>query len=126
PASRLRVRGRAGRRSPSSLDDGQEAAPRAFPGRTDRPRRAGSWPRGETNTVTGGHQQREPASEASSVFVERELRRGLELTRGGEHFAAHEAFEAAWRAAEPLDRDFFQGHVHVVVAWYQAARGNRK
>jgi predicted metal-dependent hydrolase len=76
--------------------------------------------------VTGGHQQREPASEAGSVFVERELRRGLELARGGEHFAAHEAFEAAWRAAEPVDRDFFQGLVHVVVAWYQAARGNRK
>ena len=30
-----------------------------------------------------------------------------------------------WRAAEPAERDFFQGLVHVAVAWYQAGRGNR-
>jgi len=30
-----------------------------------------------------------------------------------------------WRAAEPEERDFFQGLVHVAVAWYQAGRGNR-
>ena len=28
-----------------------------------------------------------------------------------------------WRAAEPGERDFFQGLVHVSVAWYQAGRG---
>jgi predicted metal-dependent hydrolase len=33
--------------------------------------------------------------------------------------------EDAWRAAEPSERDFFQGLVHVAVAWYQAGRGNR-
>jgi predicted metal-dependent hydrolase len=33
--------------------------------------------------------------------------------------------EDAWRAAEPHERDFFQGLVHVAVAWYQAGRGNR-
>ena len=33
--------------------------------------------------------------------------------------------EDAWRAAEPEERDFFQGLVHVAVAWYQAGRGNR-
>ena len=32
--------------------------------------------------------------------------------------------EDAWRAAEPAERDFFQGLVHVAVAWYQAGRGN--
>jgi predicted metal-dependent hydrolase len=32
--------------------------------------------------------------------------------------------EDAWRAAEPPERDFFQGLVHVAVAWYQAGRGN--
>ena len=32
--------------------------------------------------------------------------------------------EDAWRAAEPPERDFFQGLVHVAVAWYQAARRN--
>jgi predicted metal-dependent hydrolase len=32
--------------------------------------------------------------------------------------------EDVWRAAEPAERDFFQGLVHVAVAWYQAGRGN--
>jgi uncharacterized protein len=45
--------------------------------------------------------------------------------RGGEYFAAHEELELAWRAAEPGERDFYQGLVHVTVAWYQAGRGNR-
>ncbi|TMK78450.1 MAG: DUF309 domain-containing protein [Actinobacteria bacterium] len=54
-----------------------------------------------------------------------DLERGLELARAGEYFAAHEALEGAWRAAEPVEKDFFQGLVHVVVAWYQAGRGNR-
>jgi predicted metal-dependent hydrolase len=43
--------------------------------------------------------------------------------RAGEHFAAHEELEDAWRAAAPDERDFFQGLVHVTVAWYQAGRG---
>jgi predicted metal-dependent hydrolase len=50
---------------------------------------------------------------------------GLELIRTGEFFAAHEELEDAWRAAEPAERDFLQGLVHVAVAWYQAGRGNR-
>jgi uncharacterized protein len=45
--------------------------------------------------------------------------------RGGEYFEAHEELELAWRAAEAEERDFFQGLVHVTVAWYQAGRGNR-
>ncbi len=28
-----------------------------------------------------------------------------------------------WRAASPEERDFYQGLVHVAVAWYQAGRG---
>lgn len=51
--------------------------------------------------------------------------RGLALIERGEHFAAHEALEEAWRAADPSERDFFQGLVHVAVAWYQGGRGNR-
>jgi predicted metal-dependent hydrolase len=47
------------------------------------------------------------------------------LMRGGEYFEAHEELELAWRAAAPEERDFFQGLVHVTVAWYQAGRGNR-
>ena len=31
----------------------------------------------------------------------------------------------AWRAASAPERDFFQGLVHVAVAWYQAGRGRR-
>jgi predicted metal-dependent hydrolase len=53
------------------------------------------------------------------------LEGGLELMRRGEYFAAHEVLEDVWRAAEPAERDFYQGLVHVAVAWYQAGRGNR-
>ena len=47
----------------------------------------------------------------------------MELIRAGEYFAAHEELELAWRAAPADERDFFQGLVHVAVAWYQARRG---
>ena len=53
------------------------------------------------------------------------LERGLELIRRREFFSAHEELEDAWRAAGPEEKDFFQGLVHVAVAWYQAGRGNR-
>jgi predicted metal-dependent hydrolase len=45
--------------------------------------------------------------------------------REGAYFEAHEVLEDAWRAADPVEKDFFQGLVHVTVAWYQAGRGNR-
>ena len=32
--------------------------------------------------------------------------------------------EDAWRAAQEPERDFYQGLVHVAVAWYQAGRRN--
>jgi predicted metal-dependent hydrolase len=51
--------------------------------------------------------------------------RGVELIRAGRYFEAHEELELAWRAAAPEERDFFQGLVHVAVAWYQAGRGRR-
>jgi predicted metal-dependent hydrolase len=57
--------------------------------------------------------------------LEKHFEHGLALMRGGEYFEAHEELELAWRAAEPEERDFFQGLVHVTVAWYQAGRGNR-
>jgi uncharacterized protein len=53
------------------------------------------------------------------------LQDGLALIRAGRYFEAHEALEEEWRAAEPAERDFLQGLVHVAVAWYQAGRGNR-
>ena len=45
--------------------------------------------------------------------------------RDGAYFEAHEELELAWRGAAAEERDFFQGLVHVTVAWYQAGRGNR-
>lgn len=53
------------------------------------------------------------------------LERGLALIRSADYFAAHEQLELAWRAAAGPERDFYQGLVHVAVAWYQAGRGNR-
>ena len=60
----------------------------------------------------------------SAVDVARRFESGVDLIRRGEFFAAHEELELAWRAAEPTERDFYQGLVHVAVAWYQAGRGN--
>jgi predicted metal-dependent hydrolase len=62
-----------------------------------------------------------PTPDDSTVADDYKL--GRALAGRGEFFAAHEAFEAAWRAAEPLERDFFQGLVHAVVFAYQAGRG---
>jgi predicted metal-dependent hydrolase len=53
------------------------------------------------------------------------LARGLAQISSGEYFEAHETLEDVWRAADPAEKDFFQGLVHVAVAWYQAGRGNR-
>ena len=58
------------------------------------------------------------------MTLEADFERGVALIRAGEFFAAHEALEDAWRAAEAGERDFFQGLVHVAVAWYQAERRN--
>ena len=55
--------------------------------------------------------------------MEAAFKRGLDAIRTGRFFEAHEELEAAWRAAPPEERDFFQGLVHVAVAWYQAGRG---
>lgn len=48
---------------------------------------------------------------------------GLEHIRAGRFFEAHEELELVWRAAGAEERDFYQGLVHVAVAWYQAGRG---
>ena len=57
--------------------------------------------------------------------LEAAYRNGLESIRTGQYFAAHEELELAWRASAQPERDFFQGLVHVAVAWYQAGRGRR-
>lgn len=56
-------------------------------------------------------------------IVDGYYQQGLERARDGQFFAAHEAFEAAWRASTDPERDFFQGLVHVVVSAYQRGRG---
>lgn len=48
---------------------------------------------------------------------------GLEHIRAGRYFEGHEELELVWRAAAAEERDFYQGLVHVAVAWYQAGRG---
>jgi pimeloyl-ACP methyl ester carboxylesterase len=55
--------------------------------------------------------------------MEASFKRGLEAIRAQRYFEAHEELEQAWRAAAAEERDFFQGLVHVAVAWYQAGRG---
>jgi uncharacterized protein len=55
--------------------------------------------------------------------MEAAFKRGLEAIRDGRYFEAHEELEEAWREAPAEERDFFQGLVHVAVAWYQAGRG---
>ena len=47
---------------------------------------------------------------------------GLDHIRAGRYFEAHEELELVWRAAPPEERDFYQGLVHVAVAWYQSGR----
>src|SRR5213593_1733899 len=66
--------------------------------------------------------KRSPSIDASTTAA---FERGLQLIRSRQYFEAHEELELAWRAAAPAERDFFQGLVHVTVAWYQAGRGRR-
>ena len=75
--------------------------------------------------MTGVNRADEQSSPALSAEASSRFLKGVELIRAGEYFAAHEELELAWRAAPQPERDFFQGLVHVAVAWYQAGRGRR-
>jgi uncharacterized protein len=57
--------------------------------------------------------------------VEAGYEAGLALIGAGAYFEAHEELEQAWRSCDASERDFFQGLVHVAVAWYQCERRNR-
>jgi predicted metal-dependent hydrolase len=74
---------------------------------------------------TSRSSSRPTTSRSKTEKFESEYRAGIELIRRGEYFAAHEELELAWRAAPREERDFFQGLVHVAVAWYQAGRGRQ-
>src|SRR3954463_10875214 len=80
--------------------------------------------RGRTSSISRSSSAPTTSRSRTEKF-ESEYRRGVELIRSGEYFAAHEELETAWRAAPQRERDFFQGLVHVAVAWYQAGRGRR-
>jgi predicted metal-dependent hydrolase len=54
------------------------------------------------------------------------LAEGLDLMRRERWFDAHEELETAWREASAEERDFYQGLVHVTVAWHHAAGGNAR
>ena len=69
--------------------------------------------------------QESTASAAADEDLAARYEAGLQLIESREYFAAHEELEDEWRAADADERDFFQGLVHVAVAWYQAGRGNR-
>jgi len=62
-------------------------------------------------------------SESDVSSVRLGYQEGLALAASGDFFAAHEAFELAWRTCTADERDFFQGLVHVVVSAYQLGRG---
>jgi 8-oxo-dGTP pyrophosphatase MutT (NUDIX family) len=69
--------------------------------------------------------RRHAFSRVTLPVVDELLRTGLDLIKRGEYFEAHESLEDAWRMADPAEKDFFQGLVHVAVAWHHAGRGNR-
>src|SRR3954468_2668851 len=81
--------------------------------------RASSFPRKKRSTphsrIVATPRTLEPVPDAYKL--------GIEYLRAGRYFEAHEELEQAWRAAPPEERDFYQGLVHVAVAWYQAGRG---
>src|SRR5690348_16209541 len=81
--------------------------------------RASSFPRKKRSTpqsrIVATRRTLEPVPDAYNL--------GLDHLRAGRYFEAHEELELAWRAAAPEERDFYQGLVHVAVAWYQAGRG---
>jgi hypothetical protein len=47
-----------------------------------------------------------------------------ELVGAGRHFAAHEVFEARWKAGPAAERDLWQGLAQICVGLTHRARGN--
>ena len=56
------------------------------------------------------HPELDPAARSA------QFREGLDLFERGEHFEAHERFEAIWRSNRPEPRDLIQGLVLVAAA----------
>lgn len=66
----------------------------------------------------------EPVSQ-EPLPPEETLRRARELVEAGRPFAAHEVFEARWKAGPAEERDLWQGLAQVCVGVTHTARGNR-
>lgn len=66
----------------------------------------------------------EPVSE-EPLPPEETIRAARELVDSGRPFAAHEVFEARWKAGPAEERDLWQGLAQVCVAITHAARGNQ-
>lgn len=54
------------------------------------------------------------------------LDEGLRLFAEGRYFLAHETLEERWIEADPQERDFLQGLIHLAVGFHHLGRGNRK
>lgn len=54
------------------------------------------------------------------------LEEGIRLFREGEYFLSHETLEEHWVEAEPEERDFYQGLIHLAVGFHHYERGNLK
>ena len=52
------------------------------------------------------------------------LDEGIRLFERGEYFMAHETLEEHWIEADEQERDFYQGLIHVAVAFHHLERGN--
>lgn len=66
----------------------------------------------------------EPVSEEPLPPVET-VETACALVREGRPFAAHEVFEARWKACPPDERDLWQGLAQICVGLTHAARGNK-
>ena len=65
----------------------------------------------------------EPVSE-EPLPPEETIRAARQLVQGGRPFAAHEVFEARWKAGPAEERDLWQGLAQICVAITHSARGN--
>jgi predicted metal-dependent hydrolase len=113
---------------PTEQDRGHETERNTVRGRVPGgPNRqdSGTHARARPRYAELGRRTEVPSASAGSDEIAERLASGLGLIAAGRYFEAHEELELAWRAAREEERDFFQGLVHVAVAWYQAGRGNR-
>jgi hypothetical protein len=54
------------------------------------------------------------------------LDEGIRLFQEGEYFLAHETLEEHWIEAEPEERDFYQGLIHLAVGFHHLKRNKTK